>query len=97
MSLSFIKVPEYDLTLSNNNVVKYRPFLIKEKALFVLGELNMRQGGEASGRKLLNQYLKQYAEGYFVISVKLNLATDAFSQGNLDDARSLFQDLLQES
>ena len=81
----------------SDSVTSERPFLIKEKALFVLGELNMRQGGEASGRKLLNQYLKQYAEGYFVISVKLNLATDAFSQGNLEDARSLFQDLLQES
>jgi len=31
MSLSFLRVPEYDLTLSNNVKVKYRPFLIKEE------------------------------------------------------------------
>ena len=36
MSLSFIKVPEYDLTLSNNNVVKYRPFLIKEEKVLLM-------------------------------------------------------------
>ena len=36
MSLSFIKVPEYDLTLSNNNVVKYRPFLIKEEKILLM-------------------------------------------------------------
>ena len=44
MSLSFIKVPEYDLTLSNNNVVKYRPFLIKEeKVEVVLIEENLKR------------------------------------------------------
>ena len=36
MSLSFIKVPEYDLTLSNNNVIKYRPFLIKEEKVLLM-------------------------------------------------------------
>ena len=36
MSLSIIKVPEYDLTLSNNNVVKYRPFLIKEEKVLLM-------------------------------------------------------------
>ena len=36
MSLSFIKVPEYDLTLSNNNVVKYRQFLIKEEKILLM-------------------------------------------------------------
>ena len=36
MSLSFIKVPEYDLNLSNNNVVKYRPFLIKEEKVLLM-------------------------------------------------------------
>jgi len=36
MSLSFLKVPEYDLTLSNNNVVKYRPFLIKEEKILLM-------------------------------------------------------------
>ena len=36
MSLSFIKVPEYDLTLSNNNMVKYRPFLIKEEKILLM-------------------------------------------------------------
>ena len=36
MSLSFIKVPEYDLTLSNNNTVKYRPFLIKEEKILLM-------------------------------------------------------------
>ena len=36
MSLSFIKVPEYDFTLSNNNVVKYRPFLIKEEKVLLM-------------------------------------------------------------
>ena len=36
MILSFIKVPEYDLTLSNNNVVKYRPFLIKEEKVLLM-------------------------------------------------------------
>ena len=36
MSLSFIKVPEYDLTLSNNTVVKYRPFLIKEEKVLLM-------------------------------------------------------------
>ena len=36
MSLSFIKVPEYNLTLSNNVKVKYRPFLIKEEKVLLM-------------------------------------------------------------
>ena len=80
----------------SDSVNSQRPFLIKEKALYLLGELNMRLDDEESGREILNQYLVDYADGYFVISVKLNLATDAFSRGDLDEARSWFQDLLRE-
>ena len=36
MSLSFIKVPEYSLNLSNNVKVKYRPFLIKEEKVLLM-------------------------------------------------------------
>ena len=36
MSLSFLRVPEYDLTLSNNVKVKYRPFLIKEEKVLLM-------------------------------------------------------------
>ena len=36
MSLSFTEMPEYDLTLSNNNVIKYRPFLIKEEKVLLI-------------------------------------------------------------
>lgn len=36
MSLSFLRVPEYDLTLSNNVKVKYRPFLIKEEKILLM-------------------------------------------------------------
>ena len=36
MSLSFLRVPEYDLTLSNNLKVKYRPFLIKEEKVLLM-------------------------------------------------------------
>ena len=36
MSIPFLKVPEYDLTLSNNVKVKYRPFLIKEEKILLM-------------------------------------------------------------
>ena len=36
MSILPMKIPEYDLTLSNNNVVKYRPFLIKEEKVLLM-------------------------------------------------------------
>jgi len=36
MSIPFLKTPEYELTLSNNVKVKYRPFLIKEEKLLLL-------------------------------------------------------------
>jgi len=41
MSLDFMRTPEYELTLSNNRRVKYRPFLIKEeKNLLMANESN---------------------------------------------------------
>lgn len=36
MSIPFLKTPEYELTLSNNVKVKYRPFLIKEEKLLLM-------------------------------------------------------------
>ena len=36
MSIPFLKVPEYDLTLSNNVKIKYRPFLIKEEKILLM-------------------------------------------------------------
>ena len=36
MNIPFMKVPEYDLTLSNNVKVKYRPFLVKEQKLLLM-------------------------------------------------------------
>lgn len=36
MTIPFMKVPEYDLTLSNNVKVKYRPFLIKEEKILLM-------------------------------------------------------------
>jgi hypothetical protein len=45
MSLSFLRVPEYDLTLSNNVKVKYRPFLIKEEKILLMA-VESRDEGE---------------------------------------------------
>lgn len=36
MSIPFLKTPEYELTLSNNVKVKYRPFLIKEEKILLM-------------------------------------------------------------
>ena len=44
MSLSFIKVPEYNLTLSNNVKVKYRPFLIKEEKVLLMAVESKDEG-----------------------------------------------------
>jgi hypothetical protein len=45
MSLSFLRVPEYDLTLSNNVNIKYRPFLIKEEKILLMA-VESRDEGE---------------------------------------------------
>jgi len=44
MSLSFIKVPEYSLNLSNNVKVKYRPFLIKEEKVLLMAVESKDEG-----------------------------------------------------
>ena len=44
MSLSFLRVPEYDLTLSNNVKVKYRPFLIKEEKVLLMAVESKDEG-----------------------------------------------------
>ena len=36
MSIPLMKIPEYDLILSNNVKVKYRPFLVKEEKILLL-------------------------------------------------------------
>ena len=36
MSILPTKIPEYDLTLSNNVKVKYRPFLVKEEKVLLM-------------------------------------------------------------
>ena len=36
MSIPLMKIPEYDLTLSNNVKVKYRPFLVKEEKVLLM-------------------------------------------------------------
>ena len=45
MSLSFLRVPEYDLILSNNVNIKYRPFLIKEEKILLMA-VESRDEGE---------------------------------------------------
>jgi len=45
MSLSFLRVPEYDLTLSNNVNIKYRPFLIKGEKILLMA-VESRDEGE---------------------------------------------------
>lgn len=43
MSIPLMKVPEYDLTLSNNVKIKYRPFLVKEQKLLLLSNENQNE------------------------------------------------------
>lgn len=43
MSIPLMKVPEYDLTLSNNVKVRYRPFLVKEEKLLLLSNENQNE------------------------------------------------------
>ena len=43
MSIPLMKVPEYELTLSNNVKIKYRPFLVKEEKILLLANENQNE------------------------------------------------------
>ena len=53
--LNFMKTPEYEVTLSNNAKMKYRPFLVKEEKILLL---TVENNIEVEMNKNSNQYVQ---------------------------------------
>ena len=70
-----------------------RPFTLKEKALYLLGDVLLRQGDGDGAMAAFGQLLDQYEGSLFEIPVRLNRATHLFATGNLDGAVVAFEDL----
>lgn len=72
-----------------------RPFRLKEKALYLLGDIRMRQGENDGAMAAFAQLLERYPGSLFEIPVRLNRATHLFATGDLEGAVSAFEELRQ--
>lgn len=73
-----------------------RPYGLREKALFILGEILVRTSDSTEGVSALQQYVEQFPSGRFAVNAKLSLATIAFSQGDLEAAKSQLTEVQSE-
>ena len=64
-----------------------RPYGLKEKALFILGEILVRSADNSDGVATLQAYVQQFPTGRFIVNAQLSLATIAFSEGDLEQAK----------
>ncbi len=67
-----------------------RPYGLKEKALFILGEIQVRSADNSDGVATLQAYLQRFPAGRFAVNAQLSLATIAFSAGDLEQAKNQF-------
>ena len=73
-----------------------RPYGLKEKAAFLIGDCLLRQQQGAAASAAMEEFLEQYPTSYFATNTRLNLATHHFAQGELEAAKVVFERLRQE-
>ena len=73
-----------------------RPYALREKALFILGEILVRSADGVEGVALLKEYVQRFPQGRFVVNAKLSLATIAFSDGDLELAKQRLIEVNEE-
>lgn len=73
-----------------------RPYRIKEKAYFILGDVLNRLGRGDEAADMFRRVLELYPDSYFAKDIKLMLGTHYFARGELDSAWTLFAGLLKE-
>ena len=79
LNLSFVDGP-----------VEGRPYALREKASFILGDVLMRSGDAAAGAEIFAAELQRLPDGFFALNMRLNMATHYFSTGELQQAREAF-------
>ncbi len=65
----------------------------KEKAYFILGDALMRLDRGSEAVRTFREALRAYPGSPFALDIRLTLGAFHFAEGELDQARSLFQDL----
>ena len=65
----------------------------KEKAWFILGDALMRLDRGAEAVRAFRESLRAYPDSPFALDIRLTLGAFHFAEGELDEAKSLFQDL----
>ena len=77
----------------DDQITADRPYRLKEKALFILGEIQVRSADNSDGIATLKAYLQRFPAGRFAVNAQLSLATIAFSAGDLERAKSQFAEV----
>ncbi|MBT6149370.1 MAG: tetratricopeptide repeat protein, partial [Gemmatimonadetes bacterium] len=70
-----------------------RPFRLREKALYLLGDIRLRQGEGEGAMAAFSQLLERYPGSLFEVPVRLNSATHLFATGDLEGAVVAFEEL----
>ena len=65
----------------------------KEKAWFILGDALMRLNRNSEAVSTFREALRAYPESPFALDIRLTLGAFHFAEGELDEAKGLFQDL----
>lgn len=74
-----------------------QPYGLKEKAAFLLGDALLRLDRIAEGVAVFTQALQRNPDSFFATSMRLNLATHYFAQGDLERAKEEFARLTGKS